>query len=356
MSPSVISQFIDGRTIKIDGKIYLFCSGTAYLGIPYTEEFKRYFEEGLHYFGTGYAGSPAGNMRLSVYEYTEECMKGWLSAEDVLCLSSGMLAGQCVVNYFYDKADFIYLNNSHPALWQHSPPARYFHPEHDLQKIQETIDAAARDTILILASSADVLTPSLLSFDFLRQLEARGKCIVFVLDDSHAFGVIGGDTGQGHYALLKKNFPLLDVLVLGSLGKGTGIPAGVIAGNHTWIKQIRDTAFYRSASPPVPAALYAFNKVWPSLYQQQYATLQQIIKQLKSYRNIADLFNFISSYPVFVSKNEGLYNHMLHHDIWLSSFPYPSSEDLPVTRLVLNALHTEEDMNRIHLALESFVS
>jgi 8-amino-7-oxononanoate synthase len=354
MSPSLISQFIDGRTIKIDGKEFLFCSGTAYLGIPYTEAFKDFFIEGLHVYGTGYAGSPAGNMKLQVYEYAEELLARWLQAEDAICLSSGMLAGQCVVNFFHEKADFIYLKNSHAALWKHTQPDRFYHENLELAEIQKAIDNSSRDIVLILASSTDVLTPKILSFDFLHQINNKNKNIIFILDDSHAFGVIGENIGSGHLAMLKKRFPSFDALALGSLGKGAGIPAGVIAGSHTWIDQIRNTAFYRSASPPAPAAMYAFSKIWPSLYQTQIARLQKSLEMVETWDLIRDVFDYTHSYPVFVSKKEGLYNHLFQQGIWLSSFPYPSSDDLPVTRLVINALLTHEDMDRIHHALVSF--
>lgn len=351
---SLISQFIDGRTIKIDGREYLFCSGTAYLGIPYTTEFQTYFIEGLSHYGTGYAGSPAGNMRLLVYEFAEELLARWLKAEDAVCFSSGMLAGQCLVNFFHEKADFIYLKNSHPALWKHSPPNRFYDEKLDTEDIQKAIDNSNRDTVLILASSTDVLTPEFLSFDFLKQIDGSNKNIVFVLDDSHAFGVAGGEFGSGYFSWLKNNFPFLEMIVVGSLGKGGGIPAGIIAGNRTLMEQFRGTAFYRSASPPAPAAMYAFSKIWPSLYQKQIALLQKNIGCVESWDVTSDIFHYMHDFPVFVSKNVALCNHMYQHGIWLSSFPYPSPEDLPVTRMVLNALLTDEDLNRIYQTLKSF--
>lgn len=351
---SLISQFIDGRTIKIDGREYLFCSGTAYLGIPYTTEFKAYFIEGLSHYGTGYAGSPAGNMKLQVYENAEELLSRWLRSEDVICFSSGMLAGQCLVNYFHEKADFIYLKNSHPALWKHTRPDRFYHEDQELEEIQKAIDNSSRDIVLLMASSTDVLTPGLLSFDFLHQIQDKGKLIICILDDSHAFGVLGEHSGSGHFSMLKKQFPKMDVLAIGSLGKGPGIPAGIIAGDHTWIRKIRNTAFYRSASPPAPAAMYAYVNVWPSLYQKQIARLQQNIHIVESWDLTPDIFSYMQAYPVFVSKKEDLYDHLYQQDIWLSSFPYPSSSDLPVTRLVINALLTHEDLERIYHALFFF--
>jgi len=62
----------------------------------------------------------------------------------------------------------------------------------------------------------------------------------------------------------------------------------------------------------------------------------------------------VHEYPVHFSTKKTLSNHLLHHQIYVSHFPYPTSLDEPVTRIVLSALHLPEDIQRLATAILSY--
>ena len=97
---------LPGRTVSIEGQEWLYFSGTAYLGIPHDEGFRHQLLEGINKYGTNFGGSRLGNPRLDVYEKAEESLAQLCSAEKVLTLSSGSIAGQVLIRYLEEKNEF----------------------------------------------------------------------------------------------------------------------------------------------------------------------------------------------------------------------------------------------------------
>ncbi|MDX5438212.1 MAG: hypothetical protein LPK03_13500, partial [Pontibacter sp.] len=63
---------------------------------------------------------------------------------------------------------------------------------------------------------------------------------------------------------------------------------------------------------------------------------------------------FIPGYPVFSAKVEGMDNYLLQHRVLVSSFRYPTATSAPMTRIVLNSLHTTEDLRQLAGAINQF--
>jgi 8-amino-7-oxononanoate synthase len=72
--------------------------------------------------------------------------------------------------------------------------------------------------------------------------------------------------------------------------------------------------------------------------------LKERVMQFQQHVKDRGLFTYFESYPVFYTPHNGL-SQAIENTCVLSSFPYPNPDSEPVTRVVLNALHREEDIS-----------
>ena len=168
--------------------------------------------------------------------------------------------------------------------------------------------------------------------------------IILILDDSHGFGITGVNGGGIHSTLkLPEN---VELLVISSLGKAFGIPAGAIIGQKKRLEEIWKTPFFGGASPAPLPYLHAFIQA-QELYIQQRQNLFNNIQYFIQKTAPTKLFQYIEDYPVFYTPKKEIADLLKQHQILISSFSYPTPADDPITRVVINSLHTKEDLFKI---------
>lgn len=337
-----------GRTLKTNGREYLFFSGTSYLGVSCNQQFRQHLLEGFSRYGTNYSSSRNSNLKLQVFEEAEAYLAAYTGADAALTMSSGYLAGQALVLTLQDTGHFMYAPDTHPALWRSMAdvPGSGLSYEDWVERVCVEVPALPDKHIVIVCNSLDPLKAQDHPFNWINSLPAE-KQITLIIDDSHGLGVTGID-GAGIFSQLAhvKHMSHFRLLIVGSLGKAFGIPAGVILGDHKTIEQLQKSPYFGGASPAIPAYLYAFlqsGSLFKEAREKLYANIAHFLKQLDH----TDQFSYFNRYPVFFTRQKELYPYLLSHDILISSFRYPTPADEPVTRVVLNSLHTPEDLNRL---------
>ena len=63
-------------------------------------------------------------------------------------------------------------------------------------------------------------------------------------------------------------------------------------------------------------------------------------------------FQYFDHYPVFYTPENALAKAIEDQCI-ISSFPYPNPDSQPITRIIINSLHTTEDIDRLCSLLEN---
>ncbi|MGV3588073.1 MAG: hypothetical protein ACO1OF_13795 [Adhaeribacter sp.] len=111
------STELPGRTLTANGREYLYFSGTSYLGMSRNQKFQALLQEGFRQYGLNYSSSRLSNVQLAVFAETENYLATYTGAEAALTISSGLLAGQLVVQALAGSGTFIYAPRTHPALW-----------------------------------------------------------------------------------------------------------------------------------------------------------------------------------------------------------------------------------------------
>ena len=345
------THHLPGRIVISEGKERLYFSGTSYLGINHQPGYRELLQEGIAQYGGNYSSSRASNLQLAIYEETENFMSQWMGMDAVLTFSSGFQAGQALMSMLPPKAVYIFAPGSHPAVWQRDQQVWQGDFPSWALSLPTQIAAANTDEVIVVTNSLDPLYAKRYRFNWLSDLPT-GKHIHVIVDDSHGLGVLGKD-GEGIISEIRKYVPEhVQLTIVGSIGKALGVPGGLVAGSQSLIYKLRQSPSFTAASPIAPAYLHAFLKAQP-IYCEARKRLQERVQQFQQAVESSGLFCYFGQYPVFYTPHNELAG-ILADTMLLSSFPYPYPESEPVTRIVLNALHTEEDINKLSEAEKKF--
>ncbi|WP_009033083.1 aminotransferase class I/II-fold pyridoxal phosphate-dependent enzyme [Indibacter alkaliphilus] len=338
-----------GRHITRDNKEYLYFSGTDYLGIGTTKEFEDLVIRGIKNLGLNHGLSRINNVRLNIFDQFENYFAEKAGADKALVWSSGYLAGYATVNYLLDFTDYIFVApDTHPAILPEElnpDPNQSF--DDWVSHVKEMCDTLKPQRILILANAVDPLKPSVHDFSWMGYLPRKHE-YTFLVDDSHAFGVVGEDI-YGTYNRWK--FLPVELLVTGSLGKGLGMPAGITLGPVQPIIGILNRKIFRSASPPPQAYLWAFLQA-QDLFKERFEKLKKNRTYFNSVVEKITGLNNDSGFPIYSFNNRKWVAQLEEEGVIISSFPYPEPTDPWVNRIVLSANHEQEDLQRLYLILE----
>jgi len=343
---------IPGRSVSNQaGDSCLWFSGTDYLGLAHHPVFLQFIQEGLLQMGTHYGSSRNNTLRLKVFEDSEQLLAEHLGAPDALTVSSGIWAGQLLMKMLPEilpqPYKIYYAPSVHPAIVGEGYERTEMPWKQWALKLAGQISAAdPRQTHVIITDATGAPWVEQFDFSVLDQIPS-GQQIILIIDDSHGFGILG-DEGRGTRLNIKPRHRL-DIISVGSLNKGMGIPGGVIAGDSHYLQKIRNSGWYSGASPFSAAYAFALCKmIKTGVYLKQYDMLMQNIDYLnKEGMYNAAAWTSFEGYPVFCSRQQELQKLLLDHNILTSCFAYPTINDNPVVRLVVNAAHTREDLRKL---------
>ncbi len=345
-----ITNQIPGRTAFFNQEEWLYFSGTSYLGLSQNIDFQNFIIEGIQRYGAHFGGSRLSNIRLQIFEEAEDQLVSWTGAAAALTVSSGTLGGQLVVKILENGGKFYFAPGVHPALFGEGDYSESNFEDWTHFVIEEA--HRSKVPLLLLSNTLDPLKARRFDFNWLQQLP-NNIPITLILDDSHGIGITGKD-GAGVFSTIQvpEN---VELIVIASLGKALSIPGGVILGNKPFIQKIWQSSYFGGASPANPAYLQAFLQA-QELYQQQRQILFRHIAHFKTETESLNLFHSFEAYPVFYTPDHQVANFLKQHKALISSFPYPTAQSEHITRVVLNAAHTEADLLQLIAFLKRFVA
>ncbi|MGI4884012.1 MAG: aminotransferase class I/II-fold pyridoxal phosphate-dependent enzyme [Janthinobacterium lividum] len=352
------TDHLPGRTLRTAaGREYLFCSGTGYLGVARSPAFAALLAEGLARYGTNYSSSRGSGVQLSVFAEAEAHLAGWAGTAGALTVSSGYLAGQMAVAALASTGRFEYAPGTHPATWlagQAAPAPAGPHAAW-ADGLLDRLAARAPAPVVIVSNSLDPLRLEPYDFAWAAHLPT-GWPITLLLDDSHGLGLTGR-AGAGVATLLPALPPHVRLVVVSSLGKALGVPAGAVLADAAFIAQLRGSPFFGASSPAVPAYLWAFLAAERAgLYAAARQQLGARVAQFAAAVRPLKLFRSQPNFPVFYTEANALAPFLEARGTLISSFAYPTPADACITRVVLNALHTATDVAQVAAACQDFAA
>ncbi len=334
------TNHLPSRTITIDNQEYLWFSGTSYLGMAHHQGFRENFAQAVARYGTSWGSSRNNSVRLEIFEEAELALAKFANMPAALTVSSGMWAGQLVTHFLQQKnATFYYAPKTHPALWQGNTLTLRDWEQGlsytDWKKIiVEKISQSDEENIVICSDAVGSPYVELFDFQWIDELP-KDRNITVVVDASHSLGVINRIKSLS-----------TKVIITSSLNKALATPGGVIFSDEATIAQIRATPMFAGASPMMPALLDTFvNSV--DFYREQQ---QKLLKNVQYFNRLIPKNTFLDSienYPAFCTYQDGFFEYLKENGVMTACFPYPAANDKPVTRLVVSALHTKEDLEKV---------
>lgn len=349
-----MTHYIDsfpGRTVSINGSTYAYFGGTAYLGLQDYQPFQELFIENIKQYGTNYGASRKSNVQFTVFEKAEDLLANLVGAEACLTMSSGYLAGQFLVQFFKNKKyKRFYAPNTHSALFTKTNKnyASYANLHKDLTKQLKSKSSA---TPVLFLDSIDFSSLNYPSFESLKNLPLSN--IILVVDDSHGIGIVG-EQGGGVFKQLQA-LGAKELYMCCSLGKGFGIQAGAVFGSKQDIKSMENTPFFGGASPASPAAMATFINA-QDIYKERSAILNDNLNLfLENTEQLSD-FRYMNGHPTFSFQNTKLADALAQQKVIITNFNYPDENSSVMSRIVLSASHTKDDILDLSTILNSLRS
>jgi len=330
-----------GRFIEIEDKKYLYFSGTSYLGIAQDGDFLDILANNIFEYGGNYGQSRINRIRMQVFDEFEEFFAEEAGADAAAVLSSGYLAGIAAWQSLVPGKDEVWAApDAHAAILPTGilPNSQLNFTQWKNHCLDQAQALSSRE-ILILGNSVDPFTADIHDYSWVKEI-ARKHHVSLLIDDSHAFGILGEEI-FGTYEQWKDYS--YNLLVSGSLGKALGLPAGIILGNDESIAAIKSTPLFGGASPGSPAHLHTFLEM-----QHTYQAAKTHLRANCEYfaRKSADLSQVTgsASFPVFIFSEDSWVEEFEKAGIITSSFPYPTVSSPSVNRIVISAFHELEDI------------
>lgn len=333
-----------GRTCLINGKQFLFFSGYSYLGINHVKEFCENVKTGIDKHGIVYPSSRISNTRLGLYEEFENHLSSLTGMENTVTFSSGYLAGKTITEILSSYKNIFAAPLSHPAI--NISASQILHAASFgewQQEVTAIINTSAENEFVLLSDSINIMEGIINDFSFLKNIEPD-KTITFLIDDSHGIGILGKN-GEGIISQLpiKNN---LHYVITYSLSKAFGIHGGAVSCSQKFYDLLRNHPGYTGSTAINPSLIYAFlnNK---NLYARQRERLFENINYLK--KNMPAVLLKPNEYglPIFICKNENAEEQFYKNGIIISSFGYPDPSSKKVNRVIINSMHTTNDIDKL---------
>lgn len=247
-----------GPQMTVDGKPLLTFASNDYLGFAADPRLIEAAVDGARRWGVGAGASHLLGGHFRNDEELERRLAALVGAERALLFTNGYMANIGVVTSLVGRGDAVFADRlNHASLIDAvrlSQADSHRYPHADLAALGRMLgESSARNKLIVTDSvfsmDGDIADlPTILALA--EQFDAR-----VVVDDAHAFGVLGphGQGSAAHFGLpLSKR-----LIMMGTLGKAAGVAGAFVAGDGEtieWLLQTARTATFTTAAPPLLAS------------------------------------------------------------------------------------------------------
>lgn len=193
------------------------------------------------------------------------------------------------------------------------------------------------------------MSAAVASFSFLNEIHPD-KSVLCIVDDSHGMGILGHE-GEGISHLLPQ-MDHIEYALSFSLSKAYHIAGGAVCCTAQMASLLKRSAFYTASTAISPGAAYAFVQ-GQGLYHRQLQLLKQNVAVFAGM--ISHIFGVCHhpNLPIFILKRRLTQQLFDPYQVMISSFAYPAVSGEKVNRIVVNALHTTSDLQRVANVLQT---
>lgn len=351
-----------GTHIKLQGRDMIMLSSNDYLGLSFHPKVIEAAGIAANKWGTSTTGARISNGSRAYHVELEEKLAAFLGREACHISVAGYVSCCSAVATFAQKGDTIVADkNIHSCLWDGvrlsmAAVERFSHnnPE-DLRQALKNIPFNTPKMLVV--EGVYSMEGHICRLPEIAQLGEEAGCFT-VLDDAHGFGVLGRQ-GRGtvdHFKLNEK----VDI-VCGSMSKSLASTGGYVAGSKDLIEYLRtnskQTLFSAALSPSMAFTASASLDIMQSEPQH----LERLWRNTRRYREMLKGLGLDTwdsetpAVPIVLGSKELVYRFwqaLLEKGVFtvMSIAPaVPPGKDL--IRTAVSALHSEQDLEKIHAAM-----
>lgn len=326
-----------GPTVKAGNKTFLFFSGTSYLGIDENRHYQAVLFDCIRRYGYHHGLSRVNNVQLKVFGEFEGFFAKNAKAESAAVMSSGYLSGIAAIQFLHPNSDQCWIApDTHSAILPMGikPAFQGSFTEWKTQCLERS-EQIPPQRILILGNAVDPLSAEIHEYSWVEGIAKKHE-VTLLIDDSHAFGVLGKSV-FGTY--LENSFPGVNLVISGSLGKGLAMPAGIVLGKKGIIEGIKSQPIFTGSSPGSPANLQAFLET-QDIYKSQSQKIRDYSGIFNQETRRLSTVSGSEHFPVFILKNPSWSDKLEKMGFITSSFSYPTADSPKISRIVITGFHS----------------
>ncbi len=357
-----IVQSAPGAEAVIEGKRYLSFCGNDYLGLANHPEVIKAMQQGAARYGAGGGASHLISGHSSAHHALEEELAGFTRRPRALLFSTGYMANLGVVGALAGRGDVVLEDRLNHAslidagLLSGARVQRYAHA--DCANLAKKLGTHHGKRMLVVSDGVFSMDGDVAPVPELVEA-ARQHDAWLMLDDAHAFGVLGKTGGgtQEHFGLTVEDVPVL----VGTLGKAFGTFGAFVAGSEELIETLIQQArsyIYTTALPPAVAEA---TRVSLRLAQSEGWRREKLFSLVHRFRNGAASvgLNLMRSetpiQPLLTGDNEStvrISEQLYARGILISAIRPPTVPNGQARlRITFSAAHNEQQVDRLLQAL-----
>ena len=338
---------------------YVNFSSNDYLGLANHPHIIDKMKSALDHYGYGSAASRLLGGGTKLHKELEERVAKFKSVESSLVFNSGYAANTGIIPAITDEDDVIYSDEfNHASIIDGCRLSRartLIYSHKDLSHLEDLIsrgDSARKIVVTDTVFSMDGdISPLSGIFDICKKNNA-----ILYIDDAHGMGVLGNGRGAlPHFNIEPQPW----IIQMGTFSKALGSFGAFIAGSREVVELTLNAARSFIFSTALPSCIIAGSIAALELIDEG----SELIKRLWANRNnVADNIKHMgydimeSETPIIPLKTGTIENtlkisRLLYGEGIFAPAIRPPTVTVPRIRITVTAAHTENDLERLFIAL-----
>ncbi|GAA5342749.1 MAG: pyridoxal phosphate-dependent aminotransferase family protein [Anaerolineaceae bacterium] len=244
----------EGTEVIYEGRRIIMCGSNNYLGLTTHPKVRQAAINAITEYGTSCTGSRFLNGNMTIIEDLEKELAAWVGKEAALVFSTGMQTNLGTISALVGKDDIIIMDKEDHAsivdgaFLSGGKIERFRHNDMDhLERVLKSLPDEKGKLLVVdgLFSMEGDIAPLPRMVELCEAYNVR-----LMVDDAHAFGVLGGGRGTAaHFGLTDK----VD-LIMSTFSKSMASIGGFIAGDFAVVDYIKHHARSLIFSASIPPA------------------------------------------------------------------------------------------------------
>jgi len=244
----------EGTEVIYEGRRIIMCGSNNYLGLTTHPKVRKAAMDAVAEYGTSCTGSRFLNGNMTMIEDLEKKLAAWVGKEAALVFSTGMQTNLGTISALVGKDDIVILDKEDHAsivdgaFLSGGKIERFRH--NDMEHLERVLKSLPEEKAKLLVvdglfSMEGDIAPLPEIADLCQKYGVR-----LMVDDAHAFGVLGGGRGTAaHFGLTDK----ADI-IMSTFSKSMASIGGFIAGDFPVVDYVKHHARSLIFSASIPPA------------------------------------------------------------------------------------------------------